>query len=320
MTSPIKALSGSGQKKSLGHIAAALTMLIWGSTFAASKVLLEHGISPLEMLIARFAIAWLLMQLIPCARFGFTGWKDEIFFILAGLGGVSFYFLLENTAVSFTYASNVGLICGINPLFTAAMFWLFYKERPTKWFFVGSIVAVFGVVCVAGNGAEMQMGIAGDLLAVLACVSWSLYTVAIRKIHRQKRQMDDIAVTRRIFFWGVIGSCLLIPFSGTADFLRVGTPLEVWLNLEVILVMLFLALLASCFCYVLNNFAMRVIGEVSATTYIYTIPAISLLASFILLGEPLTVLAIVGMIAITVGLLISEEFWKRSKKKNPSTG
>ena len=313
------ALSGSGQKRSLGHIAAMVCMLIWGSTFAASKVLIENGISPLEILIVRFLLAWLLMQFIPCAKLGFTNWRDEKFFVLAGLGGVSLYFLLENTAVSFTYASNVGLICGINPLFTAAMFWAFFKERPSKWFFIGSILAVFGVVCVAGNGAELQTGIAGDLLAVLACISWSLYTVAIRKIRTQQREMDDIAVTRRIFFWGILGSCLLIPFSGTADFLRVGTPLEVWLQPEIIGLIVFLAVFASCLCYAMNNFAMRTIGEVAATSYIYTIPAISMMASFLLLGEALTALAIVGMAAITLGLLISEEAWKRASRKKSAS-
>lgn len=267
------------------------------------------------MLIVRFALAWVLMQFIPCAKLGFTTWRDEKYFILAGLGGVSLYFFLENTAVSFTYASNVGLICGINPLFTAAMFWVFFKERPNKWFFFGSVLAVFGVVCVAGNGAELQTGILGDLLAVMACISWALYTVAIRKIRTQPREMDDIAVTRRIFFWGMLASCLFIPFSGTADFLRVGTPLEVWLQPEVIAQMTFLTVLASCLCYVIYNFSMRVIGEVAATSYIYTIPAISMIASFIFLGEPLTALAIMGMVSITVGLLVSEEAWKRAPKR-----
>ncbi len=315
MAPQIRMLSGSGQKKAVGHVAALVTMLLWGSTFAAAKILIDLGISPLEMLIVRFALAWLLMQLIPCAKLGFAGWKNELAFILAALGGVTFYFLFENTALSFTYASNVGLICGINPLFTAAVFWLFFKERPSKWFAVGSAIAVLGVVCVASNGAELQASIVGDVLAVVACLSWALYTVCIRKIRQQPREMDDIAITRRIFFWGVVGSCLLIPFSGTADFLRIGTPLEVWLTPEVVGPLLYLAVFASCLCYVSNNFAMRVLGEVAATVYIYTIPAISMLASFILIGEPITALAVIGMLAITIGLLVSEEFWKHAPKK-----
>lgn len=315
MAPQIRAFSGTGQKRAFGHIAVGLTMLVWGSTFAASKHLIEQGISPLEVLIARFALAWLLMQLIPCAKLGFTTWHDEKYFIMAGLGGVTVYFLFENTAVSFTYASNVGLITGINPLTIAALFWVVFKERPSKWFFIGGAIAVFGVASVAANGAGIQMNLVGDLLVICACLSWSVYTVAIRKIRALPRPMDDIAVTRRIFFWGVLGSCLLIPFSGTAEFLSVGTPLQTWLQPGVIGPLLYLSVFASCLCYVAMNFSMRVIGEVSASAYIFTLPAISLLSAHILLGEPITVSAVVGMAAITVGLLISEEFWRFRQKK-----
>jgi len=296
-----------------------MAMLIWGSTFAASKYLIEQGISPLEVLVVRFTLAWLLLQLIPCTRLGFTNWRDEKYFIITGCCGVTIYFLFENTAVSFTYASNVGLITGINPLMIAALFWLIFKERPSKWFIVGSVLAVFGVACVAGNGAEMQMSLIGDLLAVCACLSWAFYTLAFRKIRAMPRKMDDIAITRRIFFWGVLASWLLVPASGTADFLAIGTPLEVWLQPKVVWPMLYLSVLASSLCYVGMNFAMRTIGEVSASAYIFTLPAIALLSAHILLGEPITVLAIAGMVAITIGLLISEEFWKRGQK-NLETG
>ena len=310
----IRAFSGTGQKKVFGHIAVGFTMLIWGSTFAASKHLIEQGISPLEVLIARFALAWLLMQLIPCAKLGFSTWRDEKYFIMAGLGGVTVYFLFENTAVSFTYASNVGLITGINPLIIAALFWIIFKEKPSKWFFVGSVLAVFGVACVAGNGAEMQMSLVGDLLVIFACLSWAVYTVAIRKIRALPRPMDDIAITRRIFFWGMLGSFLLIPASGTADFLSVGTPWQTWLQPGIIGPLLYLSVFASCLCYVTMNFSMRVIGEVAASAYIFTLPAISLLSAHVLLGEPVTLLAVGGMAAITVGLLISEEFWRLRQK------
>ncbi|MEG1512961.1 MAG: DMT family transporter [Raoultibacter sp.] len=310
MAARIRALSGLGHNKLFGHFAVAVAVLVWGSTFAASKYVMEAGVSPLEMLIVRFAIAWLILQLIPSAKLGFHGWRRELPFVAAALGGVTFYFALENIAVSLTYASDVGLITGINPLFTAAVFWLFYRERPSKWFFVGGVLAVFGVVCVAKNGAQLQGDLRGDFLAVLACLSWSFYTLSMRKIKELPFEKDDIAITRRIFFWGVITSCCLIAFSGTFDFLRVGTPLAVWLSPEVIFPMLYLAAFASCLCFVANNFGMRVLGEVAATTYIYLLPAVSLLASHVILGEAITPLAIVGMGAITIGLLISEEFWK----------
>ena len=314
MRIPTPAFLGKGNNKAVGHIAVAFTMLIWGSTFAASKHLIELGLSPLEVLIARFALAWLILQFVPSKKLGFTNWREEKYFIFAGLGGVCVYFLFENTAVSFTYASNVGLITGINPLIIAALFWLLFKERPNKWFIAGSVLAVVGVACVAGNGAEMQIRLVGDGLALGACLSWACYTVSFRKIRALGRPMDDIAITRRIFFWGTLASLALVPFSGTAEFLAIKTPLETWLQPGVILPLLYLSALASSLCYAAMNFSMRVIGEVSASAYIFTLPAISLLSAHVLLGEPVTLLAVAGMAAITVGLLVSEEFWKRGQK------
>lgn len=308
---------GVGQKRVWGHLAAIVTMIFWGSTFAVTKTALEAGVSPLEMLIARFLLAWLMLQFIPCKKLGFKGWKHEFPFILAALGGVTVYFLFENTAVALTYASNVGMICGTVPLFVAATFWIVYKERPTKWFFIGGILAVFGVFCVAQNGAVMNMSLLGDFLAVMACVAWCFYTIAMRKIKSMPGEKDDIAITRRIFFWGALSSCLIIPFSGTADFLRVGTSLDIWLSFEVLGPLIYLAIFASCLCYVFNGYALRTLGEVSASAYIYTIPAISLLTAVIVVAEPVTIFAVIGLIAITLGLLISEEFWKRKTKDTP---
>ena len=318
MVPQLRAFSGSGQKRVFGHLAAGVAMIFWGSTFAVSKIILEAGVSPLEMLIGRFALAWIMLQFIPCAKLGFAGWRREVPFILAALGGVTIYFLFENTALELTYASNVGMITGTAPLFVGLTFWLVYRERPNKWFFIGGAVAVFGVFCVAQNGAQMNMNPLGDFLAILACVAWCLYTIGMRKIKQMPGEKDDIAITRRIFFWGVVTSCLIIPFSGTADFLRIGTSLDVWLTFDVLGSLIYLAIFASCLCYIFNGFALRVLGEVSASAYIYTIPAISLITSLILLGEPVTALGVVGLVAITVGLLVSEEFWKRwvkSKKK-----
>ena len=310
-----RASSGIGQKKTFGHIAVAFTMLVWGSTFAATKHLVALGISPLEILIARFALAWLLMQFIPSKKLGFTNWHEEKYFIFTGLGGVTIYFLFENTALYFTYASNVGLITGINPLMTAGLFWILFKERPSKWFFVGSVLAVFGVACVATNGAGLKVNLIGDALALGACFSWAGYTVAFRKIRMLSRQMDEISITRRIFFWGTLASLVLVPISlplsSTFDFLSLGTPWQVWLQPGVIVPLLFLTVIASCLCYVAMNFSMRVIGEIAASTYIFTLPAISVLAAFAFLGEAITPYALVGMVAITVGLLVAQEVWKR---------
>ena len=42
------------------HILALVTILVWGTTFASTKVLLTHGLTPPEIMFYRFIIAYAL--------------------------------------------------------------------------------------------------------------------------------------------------------------------------------------------------------------------------------------------------------------------
>ena len=88
-----------------GHVLALFTMLIWASTFSSTKTLL-HDFYATEILIFRFIIAYVALFLLHFRGVGFKGYKVEILFVLSGLSGVCFYFLLENVALYYTTASN----------------------------------------------------------------------------------------------------------------------------------------------------------------------------------------------------------------------
>ena len=61
----------------------------------------------------------------------------------AGLFGIVLYFMLENTALSMTYASNVGIIVACAPFFVAVMVGFFFKnEKSGLWFYIGFVIAV----------------------------------------------------------------------------------------------------------------------------------------------------------------------------------
>lgn len=67
------------------------------------------------------------------------GWRKELLFVLAGLSGICLYYLFENIAISFTDASNVGLIISVAPFFTAILSRFLLKgERLDKSFSSGS--------------------------------------------------------------------------------------------------------------------------------------------------------------------------------------
>ena len=92
------------------HLVAFLVVAIWGSTFVFTKMLLMAGLSPADIFILRFLVAYLLLVLLTSItplgvgsrRLLCRTWRDELMMIGLGLTGGSIYFLTENAAMLFT--------------------------------------------------------------------------------------------------------------------------------------------------------------------------------------------------------------------------
>ncbi len=85
----------STQRESAGHIAAIVTILIWGTTFISTKILLAD-FTPMEILFYRFLMGFIALILVRPKIIPFKNWRQELLFVGAGLFGVTLYFLLEN--------------------------------------------------------------------------------------------------------------------------------------------------------------------------------------------------------------------------------
>ena len=68
----------------------------------------------------------------------------------------------------------------------------------------------------------------------------------------------------------------------------------------------FLGLGASALCFVTWNVAVRELGPVTTSLYIYLIPALTVLASAAVLGDALTPPVVLGVLLTIAGLLLSE--------------
>ncbi len=132
----------SDSKKLPGHLAALFCTLVWGTTFISTKVLLRD-FNPIEILFFRFALGFAALWLACPHALRLTERKQEWLFAGAGLAGVTLYFLLENIALTHTFASNVGVIVAVSPFFTALLsFWLLKAEKPGLNFLLGFAAAI----------------------------------------------------------------------------------------------------------------------------------------------------------------------------------
>ena len=126
----------------IAHLFALGTTIVWGTTFISSKILLE-SLTPSEIIVYRFAIAIAFLYLLRPHFFRHgRGWRMEAAFAGAGLSGVSVYFLFENTALTYTYASNVGVIICTAPFFTGLASAIVFRDKLQGNFFWGFLVAM----------------------------------------------------------------------------------------------------------------------------------------------------------------------------------
>lgn len=282
-----------------GHLAALLTIAIWGTTFISTKVLLTD-FQPVEILFFRFVLGFLVLLIVRPRLLKGTTFRQEVTFAAAGLCGVCLYYLLENIALTYTMASNVGVIISVAPFFTAILSHLFLKgeEKLRANFLIGFLIAMAGIALISFNGSSLHLNLTGDLLALLAALVWACYSILTRKI--SSYGYHTILTTRRVFFYGLL---FMIPTLFLFDFnwdpARLAEPVNL-LNL------LFLGLGASALCFVTWNFAVKLLGAVKTSIYIYMVPVITVAASVLLLHEPFTWMTGAGTVLTLAGLLLSE--------------
>ena len=295
-----------GQSKSdfWYHVAAAAMIIVWGISFLNTRVLLNAGLNPTEIFVARFTIAYLALLVATRFKMQFNSLKDELLFLICGIMGGSAYFIAENTAIKLTLISDVSIIICIAPLLTALLGAIFYRdERITPLMGLGMVIAFIGSTVLAlRDGLVWGDSILGDLLAMLAALVWAIYCMVLKKLNRS---YTTLFITRKSFFYGLLTA---IPFlflqPSEIDWSAMYQPV-VWGNL------IYLGLICSMAAYFVWGITVKRIGAVRASNYIYWSPVVSIIAAAIWFGEHPTLIAYLGCALIMAGVIIAEKFKRK---------
>ena len=114
------------KSKVMGHIFAIITILVWGSCFVLTKNLLVD-FSPIQNIPLRMGLAYVTLWVLRPKTLKLP-WKDELMFILIGITGGSFYFILQNPAAAHTSAANVSILVSMSPILTVILAQLFSRK------------------------------------------------------------------------------------------------------------------------------------------------------------------------------------------------
>lgn len=287
-------------KGKAGHYAIALFVaFIWSVTFVFTKVLLED-LTPFEILFYRYFAAYLALFVVYPKFEKPKGFREEAKFALAGVLGVTLYFLGENYALSYSTASNVALLVVVSPLITGIFAHFMTKGEPlTKHFAVGGVVALAGVFLVIFNGHfVLKLHPVGDLLAIGAAVAFAFYTIILKNFDKS---YSPVFITRRSFFYALLS---MVPMLFTPMF---AWKPDVLMRPAIMANLVFLSFIASSLCFMLWNKVIWWLGAVKANNILYLVPLMTMIAAAAVLGERITVFAVLGAVLVLGGVYISQK-------------
>lgn len=281
-----------------GHLTALFTVLIWATTFIATKLLLQ-AFSPVEILVFRFLLGVGALYA-GCPRLlRVRNAGQELTFAAAGLTGACLYYLLENLALTCTTAANVGVIVAASPLFTALFAWAAGGEWPGGRFFLGFLTAVSGICLLSlpellGGSLHLR----GDLLALGGAAVWGVYSNLVSRISTFGYSV--LQTTRRTFLYGLL---FMLPACVGMEF---QWGLERFCDPAHLAAFLYLGVGACAVCFATWGMAVKVLGPVRTSVYIYLSPAITMACSAGILREQITLWSLAGAALTLAGLVLSQ--------------
>lgn len=154
---------------------------------------------------------------------------------------------------------------------------------------------------------KQEFNFAGDILALAASFIWAVYSLFTKKISGY--EYNTIQTTRRIFIYGIIFIIpLLFVFGFELDFMK-------FAEAKSLFNMAFLGVGASALCFVTWNYAIKLLGAVKTSVYIYIVPVITVIVSAVILDEKITSGIICGTALTLAGLFLSESKLNFKKKE-----
>lgn len=241
---------------------------------ASLAVLLFPEVGPLGMVMLRLVFSALLLLAIarPALR-GHSGadWRGVVWFglVLALMNGL-FYLALERLPLGITVTIEV-----LGPLVLSIV----ASRRASSWLW--ALLALAGVVALAGGGWD-RLDPIGVLFALGAAASWAFYILASARVGAAFPKLDGLALAM------TVGALIALPF-GIAD---AGTAL---LRLELVALGAAVAVLSSAIPYAFELVALRRLPAAVFAILMSLAPATAALAGFVLLGQHLTALELMGI-------------------------
>ena len=265
-------------------------MLLYGGSFVAMKAALVFldpwliVLGRLVLALAAFSLFWRRIPPASLIRRHLPG------LLLMAVSEPCLYFVFEAKALTFTQASQAGVITALLPVMVACAAGLFQHERTTPANWAGLALGCAGAALLSASATQEQYSpnpALGNLLEFAAMACATVYTLMVKRL---VRHFSPFFLTA---FQVVTGTVFFLPALAM-------TPWPHELGWQVLTAIAYLGLGVSVGAYGLYNYCLSKLPAGRVAGAVNLIPAFTLALGWLVLGETIT-----GWQWAAVGLILA---------------
>jgi len=198
-----------------------------------------------------------------------------------------------NTSIMLSKASISTLLANLAPVWVGVGALLFMKEKPTRIFWLGTIIALFGVSIIIGINEVLEAKLnLGNGLAIFASMFYGAYLLTVRK---GRVNLDTFSFTTISMLTSTVILGLLCLFTSTPLW---GFSTTSWLALGA------LGIVPQLIGWLAINQALGHIHPTIASVSLLSQSVFTAIFSVLLLGEILTLAEMGGALVVLVGVYL----------------
>ncbi len=298
-------ITGRRSESTDAHLYLLTTMALFGSAFAASKVVV--GDVPHRVAAAlRFGGGAVILVAILLLWGGSRGkertsWREMVRAGAVGLVGVFAYNLFFFWGLSLAPSIDGSIIVPVlSPVLTTGALLVMGRETASPARICGLALGVVGAavffVGVGDTGSQLSGSrLTGDFIFLLGAAAWTVYTIASKKV---LVGMNPLRATTYGTVAGALGLILLaIPSLPDTEWGSLSG--NTWM------IIVYLAVGPTAAAYVFYYRGLRVVSPSTATIMLFTVPVFGVTCSVVLLDESFTGLQLVGAAVMLVGAVLA---------------
>ncbi|MGG3466084.1 DMT family transporter [Neobacillus pocheonensis] len=277
-------------------IMASITVIIWGSTFAAIRIGLQGGYSSGHLILSRYLIASVLFAIYalwPGVKFRLPKKEDLLRVLVLGWVGISIYHIGVTFGEQTVSAGTAGMLVSSAPIFTALISVFILKERMGLFGWIGLALGFVGIAIITLGTAGPSFQISkGAFLVLMSAVATSVLFAYQKPLLRRYTSME-----LTVYFTWAGTLPFFIFFPGLLEDIQHAT-------MEANISALYIGIFPTAIGYVTWAIALGAGKAGAVTSMLYIEPVFAVLVAGILLQEWPTMLSINGGVIAIAGVIV----------------